>query len=360
LSCGKGAPPVCTAAPASVTPTPGGAPFQVTVESNQCAVYNFNIMAQGTDPAHTTHVFPVTFNATSLSSADYTLEINNSPLTSTVNQPAEFSGALLGTLCYNSPVNLSCGSGAPSTCKPFPASVIPTVGGAQFTVEVSSSAAQTYNFDVVGVGTDPKAIEHTQLVKFISSGSSGFNFSIINNSGSETVSAGQKATYNLEVAAERGTFPGAVTLSFSSCPPVSICALSATQLPSGKSSGAVVFTVTTSAAVVSSVRPQRNLHFYALWLSLPGLLTIFGGLRFQRFGSRKFGRRFGRQGLMFLLLIALLVSLLCLTNACGGGLQGGSAAAAEPGTPSGTYNMSVTATVDDTPPKTATITLTVN
>ena len=54
-----------------------------------------------------------------------------------------------------------------------------------------------------------------------------------------------------------------------------------------------------------------------------------------------------------------LAFALCLLIACGGGLQGGSAGVAEPGTPAGTYNMTVTATPNP-PTQPASISLTVN
>ena len=56
LSCGTGAPPTCSAAPALVVPTTSGAPFIVTVGSPACGSYNFNIVAVGTDAQKTTHL----------------------------------------------------------------------------------------------------------------------------------------------------------------------------------------------------------------------------------------------------------------------------------------------------------------
>jgi hypothetical protein len=193
LSCGAGAPPICSAAPTPLIPTESGAAFTVTVSSSQCGIFNFNIVAKGTDPLATSHTFPVSFSATSFSQQDYTLSISNSPQTARINTPATFTGTLSGTSCYIFPVNLSCGSGAPPTCSPSPAAVTPTVSGAPFTVEVSSNVIQTYDFVIAGAGTDPEAIQHTSQVTFISTDGSRspFTFTITPASSLQSLPAGQ-------------------------------------------------------------------------------------------------------------------------------------------------------------------------
>jgi hypothetical protein len=369
LRCGTGAlPSICTVAPASVTPTAAGKPFTVTVGSNQCGVYSFNILAQGTDAYAVSHTVPVTFTSTSLAPPDYTLEITNSSLTAAENASAAFNGTLASTACYNSVVKLSCGSGAPPTCTASPSSLTPAVNGAPFTVTVQSNAAKTYSFDVVAVGTDPKAIQHEQLVSFTSTGgnsSSGFDFSLVNNSGQESVKAGQTATYNLQVApckilpcGATAKFPDAVSLAVvSGCPPLSTCSLSQTSVATGKSTTTIIFTAQTAAAVAANTQPGTSKWQvpYAVWLWLPGLmLTLSGGV------SRRDSLR--RPFALLVLLVAIIV-LLSLLAACGGGLQGGGTASANPGTPAGTYNMTVSATMNSapgSPTKTASVTLTVN
>ncbi len=102
LSCGQGAPPTCSAAPASVVPTASGAPFIVTVGSSACGIFSFNIVATGTDAQKTTHLFPVTFTATSYTTPNYTLEVIPQSQTASVNTATIFNGSLQGTDCYNS------------------------------------------------------------------------------------------------------------------------------------------------------------------------------------------------------------------------------------------------------------------
>ena len=353
LSCGTGAPPTCTAAPASVIPTASGAAFTVTVSSNQCAPYSFNIEARGTDAALTSHDVPVTFNSTSLAPPDYTLEINNPSLTAAVNTSAAFEGTLSATACYNSVVNLSCGSGSPPACKASPAIVTPTIAGAPFSVTVSSPKTQKYNFSIAGQGTDPSSIQHVAVVSFTATKSSGFSFSVTNSSGSLSVSAGQTATYDIRVAPSTGTFPDSVALVFSGCPPISTCVLSESQVAAGKSATVVTFSIQTTAPLIARTLTPHARLLWALWL--PAMMLAGSGRSRSR--SRK-----GRRAALLVAWTLTIVMLAWMLACGGGGLQGGSTAVAQPGTPVGIYNMTVTATMNaapGSPTKTADLTLTV-
>ena len=359
LSCGQGAPPTCSAAPASVVPTTSGAPFIVTVGSTVCGIYNFNIVATGTDVLKTTHLFPVTFTATSYTTPNYTLEIIPQSQTASVDTATIFNGTLQGTNCYNSAVNLSCGSNHPPSCTVSPSSVVPTVSpalAAPFTVTVSSNVAQTYNFNIASVGTDANKASHAFLLAFTSTGSgsgSGFAFTIIANPDFESVPAGQPAIYDLDVAPTGGKFPNNVTLAFSgNCPPLSTCALSSTQVSKGSGDTHVTFTITTTAPVIATLDQARPLQslVYGLWLSLPGLVVVFVGAGRSR-------RRRKRSVPFFL----LMVLGLWLDVACGGGLQGnGNGGNGQAGTPPGTYTMTVSGTINSFPQQTAQVRLTVN
>jgi hypothetical protein len=359
LSCGQGAPPTCSAAPASVAPTTSGAPFIVTVGSPVCGIYNFNIVATGTDALKTTHLFPVTFTATSYTPPNYTLEIIPQSQTASVDTATIFNGTLQGTDCYNSPVNLSCGSNHPPSCTVSPTSLVPTVSpalAAPFTVTVSSNVAQTYNFNIASVGTDANKTTHSFLLAFTSTGSgsgSGFAFTITSNPDFESVPAGQPAIYDLDVAPTGGSFPDNVTLALSgNCPPLSTCALSSTEVSKGSGDTHVTFTITTTAPVIAMLHRARPLQslVYGLWLSLPGLVVVFVGVGRSR-----------RQRKRFVFFFVLMVLGLWLDVACGGGLQGnGNGGNGQAGTPSGTYTMTVSGTVNSFPQQTAQVQLTVN
>jgi hypothetical protein len=355
LSCGSGAPPTCTVAPAKATPSATGAAFTVTVSSNQCGQYSFNVVAQGTDANGVSHSVPVIFTSTSLAPPDYTLEITNPSLSAVAHASAIFKGTLTSTVCYSA-VILSCGSGAPPTCTPSPSDLVPTLNGAPFTVTVSSSQVQSYSFSIVGQGTDPSAIQHSAVVSFTSTATAAFTFTFTNVSGPESIAAGETATYQLALTPSYGTFPSEVTLSFSGCPPLSTCTLSQTLVAAGKSGTTITLSVQTTAAVVAIAHPYSSRRaFFAFWVWLPALmLTVWGGV-----SKRKAQRR----PAAILLLLVTAIAFVILLIACGGGLQGNGTAAANPGTPAGGYNMTVTAAMNSapgSPTKTADVTLTVN
>ncbi|MFZ0286317.1 MAG: hypothetical protein WAL32_13895 [Terriglobales bacterium] len=354
LACGPDAPPTCTAAPATVIPTASGAPFTVTVSSSTCGQYNFSILAKGTDPLSTSHSAPVTFVSTSLVTPSFTLAIDNSPLTANLGVPASFDGALFATACYGYPVQLSCGSASPPSCVASPKVLIPTTTGAAFTVTVSSKQAQTYNFDIVGQGTDPAAILSKQLVMFTAGSGSGSNsvFTLTNDSGAESVAAGQLATFDLAVAAAKGKLPDPVTLTLAGCPDFSTCTLAPTVVPAGEAKAVVKLQIQTIAPTASNrSRPAipRSRVLYALWFSFPGLIFTCAVGPSRRFKS-------------WLFLAVMFVSLSCGLS-CGGGLQGSSIADPALGTTPSTYLVSVSAVMTSapgSPTQTVVVALTVN
>jgi len=213
--------------------------------------------------------------------------------------------------------------------------------------------AQTYNFNIASVGTDANKTTHSFLLAFTSTGSgsgSGFAFTITSNPDTESVPAGQPAIYDLDVAPTGGKFPNNVTLAFSgNCPPLSTCALSSTQVSKGSGDTHVTFTITTTAPVIATLRRARGgSSISALWLSFPGLIVVLCGV----------GRNRRKRFVGFFVLIVLG---LWLEVACGGGLQGnGNGGNGQAGTPSGTYTMTVSGTVNSLPQQTAQVQLTVN
>ena len=115
LTCGAGAPPTCTVAPASVTPTAAGASFTVTAKSTLAQTYNFSVNGAGTDGAHVAHSAPVVFNSL------FTLTVTNSTgqqsLKPGQNAPYSLLVTPVGSTTFPNAVNFSC-SGLPvgATC----------------------------------------------------------------------------------------------------------------------------------------------------------------------------------------------------------------------------------------------------
>ncbi len=219
LSCGAGAPPMCTTNPASVTPSAAGTPFVVTAESNNTGDYSFNLVAQGTDPSKITHTAALTFTSTKGSaSPDFAIAVMNPLIHGPVNTPMVFQGTLTALDGYGSPVNLNCGANSPPSCTPSPLTVTPSANGTPFTVTVMTNDSTVYAFNLVAQGTDSSHITHTFALIFDSTATLSFT----NNSPQQTINPGQTAQYNLNVAPVGGSFPAPVSFS---------CA--ASSLPSG-------------------------------------------------------------------------------------------------------------------------------
>lgn len=161
----------------------------------------------------------------------------------------------------------------------------------------------------------------------------GGDFTITSGSSSTTISAGASATYTLQVSPTAGNFAGAVALTCSGAPTTTSCSVSPASVTPGSSSVAVTVTVsttapTTRAAAVSSTQT------YALWMQFPGL-GLFG-LVFA--GSK---RRLQKKAVLLVLLLIICAGLMLMVGCAGGtgiGPQG------QPGTPAGTYTITVAGT----------------
>lgn len=172
---------------------------------------------------------------------------------------------------------------------------------------------------------------------------------------SANVTAGQSATYNLQVSPVSG-FNGTVSLSCSGAPSMANCTLSpASVTPNGTVASAFTATVTTTAP--SMVVPRNLPHDWPhlmtrlglipLMLFAVALLTIV--LRF-RDEAKLPGRRFALAP-----ALGLALMILVWVGGCGGGGGGQH----NPGTPKGTSTLTVTGTSGGVS-HTLNLTLTVN
>jgi hypothetical protein len=230
---------------------------------------------------------------------------------------------------YTSAVALSCGTGAPPTCTVNPANATPSVAGTPFTVTVSSNVSQSYSFNIAGVGTDAAAITHSAPVTFTATPSRTFDFTMAITPASASEPAGQPAIFTLDISPTSGSFPNNVSFSCSKLPALTTCGFNPPQAGSGSENSAVTFTLATTAAIPASRTSIVAITFS--FLPLPGLILLQ-----RRAARRKLQRR--RHVILVLILFAATVS-------CGGGLQGngGGSGSGSPGTPAGTYTITVTA-----------------
>ena len=286
-----------------------------------------------------TQTLSLTVSTGSTGSPNFALAISNPSLTTNPNEPAVFNGTLTASGGYSSPVNLRCSGAVPPTCAVSLTPLTPTTAGAAFTVTASSDVQNHFNFTIDATGTDPAAIDQSTPVELIV----GFNFVINNLSPSQTIKAGQTASYNLDVVplGNGSVFPGNVALSCStaSLPPLSTCSFTPSLVASGQGDTNVVLKVATIAATPTTASlpgtPYRL--WYDLGLSVAGVLLAFGGLKKSRRRQNKVCLR--------LVMVNILLGLLV---ACGGGSSGGKVSgggAGHPGTPPGPYTITVKAAV---------------
>jgi hypothetical protein len=163
----------------------------------------------------------------------------------------------------------------------------------------------------------------------------------------QTIAAGQSASYNFNVLPVGASFGNAVNLSCSGAPTISLCSFTPSQVTPGNSSAAVVMTISTtsSSASLAPSRPDHALFSYALWLALPGLALL--GTRRQK--RKKLALP---ASLLGLFLLALLLPSCGAEGTNGGGGQ-------QQGTQPGTYTITVTGT-SGTLSNQATVTLVVS
>ena len=285
------------------------------------ATVNLSFVTTGTTPTGTTSV---TISATtpgaptaktqsvaltvSTPTPDYSVTINNSPVSATVNQPGTFTGTMKALNGYASPVNLACGSGAPPTCTITPATVTPTSAGASFSVSAQSSSAQAYNFSINAAGTDAVHVAHATPVTF----NSLFTFTMSDVTGTQSVLAGQTAVYSLTVTPVGSTtFPNPVTFSCSGLPAGASC--SNPRVTAGANGTQTAsLNITTLGPNRATLRPvaqkQNHVPFFVGTLAL--------GIAIGGFSRRPTARVKG-VGVAILLVCALMLS------SCGGGAGGG-------------------------------------
>lgn len=315
----------CNFQPSNAVSTTSANPAAVTITistTSATPLGSSQVTLSASTPGALAKTQTLTLNV--VSAADYTLAIANPSLTSSVNTPAVFNGTLTAVNGYSSAVAISCGTGAPPTCTPSLASIVPSAAGTPFTVSVSSSVSQAYSFNINAVGTDPAAIAHSAVVNFSALPAQTFDFTLSATPSSVPVQAGQSAVYTLDVSPNTGSFPSNVTFACSGLPALTTCSFNPTQIAAGSGDSVVTLTAATTAAIP----PSRFVP--ALWLSLP-----MAGLLFLRSNRSRWGRRV--VGTLTLALGAAISSV-----SCGSGLQGNSlGGSGNPGTPAGNYTINI-------------------
>jgi len=216
--------------------------------------------------------------------------------------------------------NVYCEVGQPVA--PWPVAMQCPAAGV-FGYSASTSDAITgYNL-VTGLGS----VDVANLATAWAQSTAALDFSITSTVATFQVTQGANISATVDVELASG-FTGPITFTCTDPAPLSVC----TVPPNTNASGQVSFAITTAAATAELRRPSDRTPriFYALLL--PGLL----GLVFTA-GSRRRSRR----GIRFLGLIVVLGFSSLWLASCGGGNSSGNSS---PGTPKGSYTITVTGT----------------
>jgi hypothetical protein len=172
----------------------------------------------------------------------------------------------------------------------------------------------------------------------------GQDFSFAPPSGSpttSTVAPGAAATYTVTVGG-MGGFSGSVAISCTGAPSEATCSISPNPVAVGSTASNVTVTVTTTAASLGAPSSRPVPPVPPLSPRVRGLWILFLLLAAMAWAvGRRNQHSVGRWQSTLLLLATGFLLTLALAG-CGGG--GGTKTPSNPGTPAGTYNLTVTGT----------------
>jgi hypothetical protein len=212
-----------------------------------------------------------------------------------------------------------------------------------FTPTSGGQAAGTLSFSDNAAGS-PQTVALT---------GTGFDFSLAAASGSSTtatVTAGQTATYNLNLTATPG-FNATINFTCTGAPSLATCTVSPSIVASsGSSATPIAVTVVTTAGSIAAPRlrlvpPGDGYPAYpwgAIGLLLCAALALGLAARTHRAAPTS-GAASTRMSLRISAIAAMLMALALVVSACGGG-GGGGGTIQNPGTPTGTYTLTLTGT----------------
>jgi MYXO-CTERM domain-containing protein len=266
------------------------------------------------------------------SSANFSLSATTFlPSTVTAGNSSSAIIALNPNFGFNQTVTLAC-SGLPSgaTCAFNPASVPAGTATSSLTLSTASSTvAGTYSIEVQA---SAGSLTHQVALTLVVQAAPDFAITAPPTT-SQSISAGQSAKFSLSLTPV-GSFSAAVSLGCAIAPattPAQTCTLSTSSVQfSGTAAQTVTVTVGTTAPVTMMVARTANPASFPT-ASMP-LLGLAGLLVLRR---RKYFSM-----LSALLIVAAFTPLI----GCGPGSGMSSHSLTAPGTPSGTYTITVTAT----------------
>jgi hypothetical protein len=338
----------CSISPASVSTFPTTA--TLVINGTSFSTGSYQLAVQGSSGL-TTHSLAVPFSV-----GDYEV---TGPLTLSSLPGAQVPAnlAITSTNSYSGQVSASCDATAlpGAQCTLSPQNPITIGSGAVVAVTASISipndaSPATYN---IHINTqDISGIPRHSLTIALTVGQD-FTLGSLTPS-SQTIKAGQSASYNFSVLPVGASFPNPVTLSCSGAPTISLCTFTPNPATLGTNSVAVVLQITTTAssASLSPFGREGTAIFFALGLALPGICLI---------RTRALNSKPGWTASLIALFLLSLLLTSCGGAGTNGGGGGGGGGGQQQGTQPGTYTITVTGTSDAlSHPAASTVTLIVS
>jgi hypothetical protein len=280
LTCSAGRPGTCGITAPTVTPTPAGVPFTITLGNSTPGTFTFTIQATDGTLTHATPMETLTVN---LLVPDFRIAMTPTPNTTGVNQNVGWNGTLTSIDGYAGNVTLSCIGDVPQTCSISPATVTPTTAGAPFVVTLGSATAATFNFAIQATdGT----LTHATASETLTVSGSGTGIAWTNTGNTAvTVLAGQTANYTFSAApVGSATFGAAVNFACNNLPALTACEFNPASIAAGAGTQAVTLLITTvgpnfgvqSSRREPSRRQQHGPHILPLltigWVVMAGIV----------------------------------------------------------------------------------------
>jgi hypothetical protein len=312
------------------SPNGGGTEHQITSAPGSCGA---------TGPITTGNwvMQAAAFKAVAAPVPGFTISAAPASQTVAAGTSATYTVTVTPTNGFTGTVLLSCASVSLPTgaiCGFTPGSVTPSASPVTSSLSISTTTATPVATSTVTVTGTFGALVHSTTIGLTVSAPPAPDFTLVGTTLTpSSVVAGGSSTSTITIAAVNG-FAGTVNLTCGITPAAAArpatCAFNPAAVTGG--AGTSTLTVSTTAATTSSLAPKSRGIFFAMLLPIGGLALLGTGIT-----SRK-------KKLLGFLLGCVLFSGLIFLSACGGSSSGGGGGTGHPGTPAGTYTVTVTGT----------------
>jgi hypothetical protein len=253
----------CSVSPASVNSFPSNP--NVTVDGTGL-VGGFQLTVTGTSGSKV-HSVNVPFNVGSFS-----LSVVTPPAAVVPGQSTTGTLSIAPSFGYTGTIDLACNAGAVpgANCTLNPGSI--TISGTSAVpIDASIAVDSTTtpgNYSVSVTGSDQSGAPVASAVLALSV----VPFQFSSSTPPQTVSAGQPATYNLNITPVGGNFQHPVSFSCSNLPVHAACSFNPASLPTGSGSTNVTLTISTLESSPTALVSNQRLALIPLSMGMMGIL----------------------------------------------------------------------------------------